>query len=553
MPNHRKERAVIYILTFVMGGCGVAYEYTLSKIGSDLMGNSVAQWAIIIGLMMFFMGIGSDVQKYIKDDLILDRFIVFEVIQGLIGGFGPVILFTVFGAYRDYFVLIQYLFVVAIGMIIGLEIPLLIRINARYTSDLKVNVGGILRMDYVGAFLGAVVWLFVLLKFLTLIQIGFVLGLLNILVAGMAFFYFRRFSKRKQVYGLLMVVALFSIGIGFINAPAWTFFAEQQLFMDRIIFSKTTRYQHIAITETTSKEIYCYINGNLQFSSVDEHIYHEFLVHPALNAAPRRQKVLVLGGGDGLAVREILKYKDVASITLVDIDPEMTEIARNNPHVSKLNQNSLANDRVSVLKNHALVETGTQEIVLSNRTKFNSDQSVPVATVHTVNLDAKQFLDQVAGVYDIIVIDFPDPNNLELSKLYSKSFYRKVHTKLAQYGIVVQQSTSPVHAKEAFLCIGRTMAAAGLAAVPYHHNVPTFGEWGWWIGGRDDAYTAARLRETLSRIEQPGVETRYLTGQLIEASLHFGRGGLETDNDDVNTVLNNTVFQYYNSAIEEMD
>ncbi len=549
----RKERLIVYLLTFVMGGCGIAYEYTLSKISSDLLGNSVAQWAIIIGLMMFFMGIGSDLQKYIRDENILDRFIVFEIVQGMLGAFGPIALFYIFGSYRDYYILVQYFLVVSIGLVIGLEIPLLMRINQRYTPDLKINLGGILRMDYIGAFVGAVFWLFVLLRFLSLIQVGFVLGLLNVLVSGITFFYFRRVSLRRVLYSSLIAFSLLLIVIGFANAPTWSRFAEQQLFLDRIIFSKTTRYQHIVITETDSGDIYCYINGNLQFSSVDEHIYHEFLVHPVMQLAPARRKVLVLGGGDGLAVRELLEYPDVESITLVDIDPEMTDIARDNPEISRLNKNSLKNDRLGILKNHALVETGTQEVTLEDQTRFNSGRREAVATVYTVNLDAKKFVEQISGVYDVIIIDFPDPNNIELAKLYSLGFYRKIYTKLSQYGVMVQQSTSPVHAKEAFLCIGRTMAEAGLAVVPFHHNVPTFGEWGWWVGGRDDAYSPSRIKRALESPAPIAAPTRYLSTDLLSASLVFGKGSFDTVNDDVNTILNNTVYKYYFDAVEAME
>jgi spermidine synthase len=286
---------------------------------------------------------------------------------------------------------------------------------------------------------------------------------------------------------------------------------------------------------------------------VDEHIYHEFIVHPAMAIAPSRRKVLVLGGGDGLAVREILKYPEVESITLVDIDPEMTDIARENPDISRLNQGSLKNDRLAVVENHALVEKGTEEVVLPDNMRFNSPRRKTVATVYTVNLDAKKFVEQISGVYDVIIIDFPDPNNIELGKLYSLGFYRKIFTKLSEYGIMIQQSTSPVHAREAFLCIGRTMDEAGLAVVPLHRNVPTFGEWGWWIGGRDSAYSPARIKRALADSGPIAVPTRYLDADVLRAGLVFGKGSFETVNDDVNTILNNSVYKYYYDAVEAMN
>lgn len=548
--SYNRERFLIYFLTFVMGACGIAYEYTLSKISSDLLGNSVQQWAIVIGLMMFFMGIGSDVQKYIKDRYVLDRFIVIELIQGLIGGFGPIVLFYIFGANRDYFKVLQYLFIISIGLIIGLEIPLLMRVNERYTRELRTNIGGILRSDYIGAFIGAVIWLFVLLEVFSPIQIGFVLGALNILVSGLIFVYFKRFSKSKSILIPLISVSFLALVIGFLMEPVWSYHSEQQLFLDRIIYSKTTKYQHIVITETRAGDIYCYINGHLQFSSIDEHIYHESLVHPAMQIAPKRSHVLVLGGGDGLAVREILKYPDVQSVTVVDIDPEMTRIAKDHALISKLNNGAFKNERVAVVDSNALVDAGTHEVFLRDRTKFKSDTTNPVATVYRVNIDAALFVEQIAGVYDVIVIDFPDPNNPELAKLYSRSFYHRVASKLARYGILVQQSTSPVHTKEAFLCVGRTMGSAGLSAVPFHDNVPTFGEWGWWIGGKSTDYTRETLREKLRDVKRIDVPTRYITGQLISTGLVFGKSQLESQDDDINTLMNNRIYTYYRRAIQ---
>jgi len=544
-----REPTLVYLLTFVMGACGIAYEYTLSKISSDLLGNSVQQWAVIIGLMMFFMGIGSDVQKHIPDRLILDRFVLLELVQGLIGGFGPIVLFVVFGAYRDYFKVLQYLFIITIGLIIGLEIPLLTRVNERYTSELRINIGGVLRADYIGAFAGAVVWIFVLLEHFSLVQIGFLLGALNILVSGLIFWHFQRQAARRMLWAPLLVLALAALAFGFAMAPEWSYHAEQRLYVDRIIFSRTTRYQHIVITRARSGDIYCYINGNLQFSSFDEHIYHEMLVHPAMQAAPRRNRVLVLGGGDGLAVREVLKYPDVESVTLVDIDPEMTRLARENPILSELNGDSLASERVGVVRSGAVVEGGTHPVYVRDRTRFKPEKQEPVATVYRVNIDAARFVEQVSGLYDVIILDFPDPNNLELAKLYSRSFYGLVASKLAPYGIFVQQSTSPIHSKEAFLCIGRTMRAGGLAAVPYHQNVPTFGEWGWWIGGLGGAYTREQIRISLRGIETVDADTRYLTPEIIASSLSFGKGMLDTGEAEVSTLLNSAVFHYYRRAV----
>ncbi|MCD6184192.1 MAG: polyamine aminopropyltransferase, partial [Deltaproteobacteria bacterium] len=539
-------RAAIYIITFLMGGCGIAYEYTFSKIASDLLGNSVQQWAVIIGLMMFCMGIGSDIQKHIKDRHIFDSFIFFEMILSLVGGFGPIFLLFVFGASRDHFALAQYGLSTITGLLIGLEIPVLARINERYTPQLRLNIGGILRMDYIGAFLGALLWIFFLTRFFTIIQTGFIIGIVNNIVAGTALFYFIKIASKKIILAILVIVSVAGLGYGFFNAPAWTACAEQRLFLDPIVYSKTTIYQHIVLTENFAGDIACYINGHLQFHSNDEYIYHELLVHPAMHAAQQRKRILVLGGGDGLAVREILKYKEVASITLVDIDPEMTNIATNNPYLSSLNKGSLKNAKVSIIKNRAIKSGKKIKVPIENRARPLLQEFAPGPEISIINMDAAQFIEQAPGLFDVIIIDFPDPNSLELSKLYSKGFYKKIYHKLSRNGIVVQQSSSPFFTKKAFICIGKTIKSANFSTVPIHDNVPSFGEWGWWLACKKDFMSENQLKHALQSIDSLSIETQYLTPPLIKASLFFGKNIYFNDADiKINTILNNVIYKYY--------
>ncbi len=542
-----KERGVVYLMTFIMGGCGIAYEYTFSKISSDLLGNSVVQWAVTIGLMMFFMGIGSDLQKHLSDRHLFDKFLVFEILLGMIGAFGPILLLYFFGVSRDHYVLVQYASITSVGFLIGLEIPILTRINEHFTTELKANIGGVLRMDYVGAFAGALVWVFVLPRFFTLVQMSFVLGLLNLLTAGVALYYFRSLVYRKKSLIAFISTAVMGLILGFSMAPTWTRYSEQKLYLNPIVFSATTRYQHIVLTRSHGGDLFCYINGHTQFSSFDEFIYHEFLVHPIMSIAPRHDRVLVLGGGDGLAVRELLKYPDVKSVTLVDLDPEMTRLARANPELSALNENSLQNAKVRFLENHALsaVPGKTEGVFSPDRTQLFESEYYPTVEVSIVNIDAAQFINQISGTFDVIVLDFPDPSNLELSKLYSKSFYQQLHSKLSRDGILVQQSTSPIYSKDAFLCIGRTMNAAGLSALPFHENVPVFGEWGWWMGCRKDSYLARDMRKKLENLDELSVPVRYLTTDLVRASLAFGKSSFKTQETEVNTIVNNVIFRYY--------
>jgi len=543
-----KESLVLYIAMFVMGACGLAYEYTLSKVASDLLGNSVRQWAIVIGIMMFFMGIGSDIQKYLSDRNLVDKFIFFEISLGVIGAFGPIALLYTYGAFQSHYILVQYFFISAIGLIIGLEIPLITRINEMYTSELRINLGGVLKMDYIGSLAGSMIWIFLLPRFFMLIESAFVLGIFNILVGGLALWYFNRLVAQRVALNLFLILSFVAVSAGYLNSHSWTSSSEQYLFRDRIVHSETTLYQHIVLTKSRADIISCYINGHLQFNSADEFIYHENLVHPAFSIAKGKKRILILGGGDGLALREVLKYGLVQEVVLCDIDPHMTEIASRNEYLTDINENSLRSHKVFVLKNHALLPSKSDTIEIENQNVLHTSTQPLKISINVINLDAAKFIEQFQGFFDIIIIDFPDPSSPDLAKLYAQHFYELLKSKLAKGGIFVQQSTSPVHAKEAFLCIGRTMQSAGLSVIPYHDNVPTFGEWGWWIGGRKQDYTSEELKRKLSEVQMLDVTTRYLTEKLINSSLHFGRDQLNSSSTDITTIANSKVFDFYLNA-----
>ncbi len=530
---------------FLMGGIGLAYEYTFSKISSDLLGNSARQWAITIAVMMLFMGIGADLQKYFKSENLVDKLVISEILLGLLGAFGPLTLLLVFGFNSDYFVLFQYFFICSVGLLIGFEIPLITRINERYSKDLQHNLAKILKMDYVGSLCGALAWIFVLPRFFTIIESAFVLGLVNIAVAIITLVCFR--AQVAYVWRLSAGILACSAGlvVALSSAEGWTVHAEQRLYRDRILLAETSTYQHLVLTRSQQSVVNCYLNGHIQFSSADEFIYHENLVHPAMAIAPRRANVLILGGGDGLAMRDVLRYVDVRAATLVDIDPMMTKLATVNPLFVALNEASLSEARVTSIESSAVTEDGAMALYAPYQKVGRWREDVKVADIQVMNIDAVKFVQQVPGTFDVIIIDFPDPNSLELASLYSQQFYEAVAKKLSADGIVALQSTSPYHAKEAFLCIGRTLKAAGISVVPYHDNVPSFGEWGWWIGGHDFVYGEERIKESLRGIEELEVDTRYISPQLIEASLIFGRDQLTASNDGVSTISSPKVFEYY--------
>lgn len=546
-----KESWVLYVAMFVMGACGLAYEYTLSKVAGDILGNSIRQWAIIIGVMMFFMGIGADMQKYLNDTYIVDFFILFEILIGLAGAFGPISYIYSYGHFPLQFVVIQFFFIILIGFIIGLEIPLITRINEKFITELKLNLAAVLKMDYIGSLAGALAWVLILPLYFEQVQGAFVLGILNICVAIFTFYFFRKMVVHKNSIIALLIVSSFAISYGFINSKEWRIYAEQYLYKDRIIFSETTRYQHIVLTQSRSKDIRCYINGHLQFNSADEFIYHENLVHPAFAIAPAHKNILILGGGDGLALREVLKYSAVQKVVLCDIDPKMTQLAKENNIFKTINNNSLADARLVTVYNNALRPADTTTIYSRNQNVYHDREEQQVALVELINIDAMQFAEQVSGIYDIIILDFPDPNMPDLAKLYSQQFYDLLYNKLSAYGIIVQQATSPYHSKEVFLCVGRTLSAAGFSAIPLKDNVPSFGEWGWWIAAKKDRYGAATLLKKLSSIKDLQVATQYLTPQVIAAGLVFAKDQLKTEERGVNTLANSLIYNYYLESWQE--
>ncbi|QQL45671.1 polyamine aminopropyltransferase [Sulfuriroseicoccus oceanibius] len=538
------------LLMFLLGGCGLAYEYTLSKIAADLLGNSVQQWATIIATMLFAMGVGAEWQKRIDQDQVSSRLVDSQMILALVGGFGPLLMVYSFSLLADYYILVQYGLALVVGTLIGFEIPLIMRLNEDEDPEMRVNLARVLKMDYIGALVGALVWTFLFVRYMSISQVSFALGLVTVgSTCLILWMYWKRVAKGGARLVQLAVVTALLI-TGFVFSKPWMVHAEQFLYRDRIVFSATTPYQHVVLTENAAGKIGCYINGHLQFREEDEFIYHENLVHPAMMLAPQRKRVLILGGGDGLAAREVLKYPEVEELLLVDIDPQMTDLAVDQPDLARMNGGVLKDARVVRVEAGGIEMGGEMDVkMVSRRDPGFRGEGHKVASVRVVNVDAASFLREAPGVYDVVIMDFPDPSSPDLAKLYSRPFYENLKSCLHEGSVIVQQSGSPYHAKEAFLCIGRTLAHSGYSVMPYHDNVPSFGEWGWWIGvaGTGNEETLKSAFAGLSRREIP-VDVAYLTPELIGASAAFGKGQLESENSDITSLTEGRVYDYYSRA-----
>ena len=539
------------VAILVMGGCGIAYEYTLSKVSSDLLGNSVRQWALVIAVMLFFMGVGAEVQRRVKDQALMSALVGSQILLALLGGFGPLLLILTFAWHPLNFGLVHYGLISTCGLLIGLEIPLITRLNEAYAPTVSKNLGTVLRMDYGGALIGGILWTFLLVPRFTISETSLLLGFLTLAGALGCLVIFRHKTPRFLALLVALIGSIAVLTFAFPRVNQWSNHAEQALYRDAVVHTVTSPYQHIVLTESRAGNLRCYINGHLQFSADDEYIYHELLVHPALLLAEKKQRVLVLGGGDGLAVREVLKHPSVEHVTLVDLDQLVTDLARTHPRLVSLNQNALTDSRVAI-QPIPPVPSGKKAPLPGNPAAARYAPNHQAPTIELVHQDAASWIRQAHGsAYDVILLDFPDPSSPGLAKLYGLSFYGQLQKLLTPGGVICQQATSPWHARPAFLCVGETMKAAGLAVLPLHANVPSFGDWGWWLAVPEKQQSSDQLRSTLEKLTSIPVPTRYLDPDTMRASLTFGPGRLAGAGSRITTLNDPAIYFYYLQSWQE--
>jgi spermidine synthase len=431
---------------FVVAACGLLYELAAGALASYLLGDSVLQFSTIIGTYLFAMGVGSWLSRYFERQLPA-HFLRIELLVALIGGALPATLFIANAYAPGAFRFLLYGMVLVVGTLVGLEIPLVMRILKRNVA-LKDLVSQVLTFDYLGALAVSLAFPLLLVPQLGLIRTGLLFGLMNALVALWAVWLFRWELRRLRAHVAACVMVLGLLLAALVGAEQITSFAEDKFYQDSIVFTAASPYQRIVVTNGKLGHR-LFLNGNLQFAERDEYRYHEALVHPAMAAHGAPKKVAVLGGGDGMAVREILKYPSVESVTLVELDPAMTRLFSENPTLMRLNGGALQSPKVRV-----------------------------------VNTDAFQWLQDGSDLFDVIVVDFPDPTNFAIGKLYTHSFYALLEQRLAASGYAVVQTTSPLVARHSFWTVVQTIESAGLRTAPYHAHVPSFGEWGFIIASR---------------------------------------------------------------------
>ncbi len=483
-----RDRFILIAAIFASGFCGMVAEYSVGTTVSYLIGNSIAAYTVSISVFMLAMGIGAVVSKQFKDGRELETFLFVEVALSLSAA-GSTIFITQAARLGLAWVATVAISIL-IGLLIGFEIPLLSRFNERRDIVLKDNLAMVFGADYIGSFVAGMSYSWLLLPMFGTVVTPVFSGAINLALAVvMGVMFLRGRGKRIVRIGLTgaagaaaCILVLLSM-----HGEEIAFDAESRLYKDPIVFVQQTTYQKIILTEM--KDRHClYLNGGTQFCSHDERRYHEMLVHPALWVKPNAQRVLVLGGGDGLAVRELLKYPGIAQIALVDLDPDMIETCRTHEIISELNEGALDDPRVI-----------------------------------TIADDAYVWLQSDTRLWDVIIVDLPDPRRVELAKLYSTEFYYTARNHLTDDGVMAVQSTSPIHAQEAFSTIWGTMLASDLSVVPYRINVPSFGDWGFNLAVRNGHLSEGELRTRLDQFEEQ-VPLDVLNQEAMQAATRFEKG-----------------------------
>lgn len=486
-PGARRRRTLVLAAVFVCAACGLVYELALDALGSYLLGNTITQASVVLALMVFAMGLGSLAAKPLTRHAAAS-FAVVELVLALVGGTSVLLLYAAFSWWSLYQPVLVVL-ALAIGLLIGAEIPLLMTLLQRIRrQEASSAVADLFAADYVGALVGGLTFPFVLLPWLGLLEGTLVVGAVNAVAGAAVTLWLFRSEVRRRVRALLglgLAAVLTALLVLAVTASAFEATARQRIFRDPVVVAERSDYQEIVVTRSLrGDDTRLFLNGDLQFSSLDEYRYHESLVHPAM--AGRHARVLVLGGGDGLAARELLRYDGVESVTLVDLDPAVVALARRDPTFRDLNDDAFADPRLTV-----------------------------------VNADAFGWLRANDEQFDVVVADMPDADDVPTAKLYSVETYGLVRRALAPGARVVVQAGSPYFAREAYWTTAASLRTAGLSPTAYHVDVPSFGDWGFFLATPGSA-PELRMADDAPR-------TRFVDDGVLAAAQVFpkDRGALE--------------------------
>ncbi len=510
---------LLYLTVVVISTCGLVYELVAGAVSTYLLGDSVTQLSTVVGVHLSAMGLGAWLSSYVTERP-AQTFVHCQLGAALVGGASAPVLYLTF-AETSHVRFVMYALVTVTGVLVGAQIPLLVRVLRRRVAFRDV-VPRVLALDYVGALVGSVAFALLVLPSLGVMRAGIAFGVFGAVAALWGTWALGTSVEPRPLRVRAGVVLAVMAGL-LVASSRVAQVADESLMLQPVMMTRQTPYQRIVMTQHKSG-FNLFLDGNLQFASSDEYRYHEALVHPAFAVAARRARVLVLGGGDGLAVREILRHPEVSEVTLVDLDPGMTSLSRDTPVMRDLNRGSLSDPRVTVVNDDAMVW------VAATSGGVQSDAPASGAAAS----EGRPPSSQTDGTYDVVIVDFPDPNNFALGKLYTVRFYKLLRRRLAEGAAVVVQSTSPLVARQSFWCVVRSMEEAGFFVRPYHAFVPSFGEWG---------FALARLGSFEVPREAPG-ELRWLTSAILPSLFEMPPDMARVDVEP-NRLNNQALVRYY--------
>lgn len=489
-----RKKILFSLSVFIAGLCSIVYELLISTAATYFLGDGVKQFSMIIGVYLFSMGIGAFFSRFFKDKSLF-FFIQIEYVLGFIGGISVPLIYYLFVHVSPAILQVACLAIVFfIGILTGMEVPLL---TFTKDEDFKNNLSHVLSLDYIGGLVATLIFPFLLLPFVGLFYSSLIFGILNILLGILLnVIYFRKFTKY-----LLSGVALIVVLIALVwNAgkllKAW----DDEIYKNPIVYNEQTSYQKIVLTKRKD-DVRLYLNRVIQFSSSDEHRYHESLVHIPLTFHPDPKKVLILGGGENLASREVLKHPTVERIDVVDIDSTMFYLAKHNPYLVEINKKAALDPRV-----------------------------------HLIAEDAFSFLARSTIKYDVIISDLPDPQNEAVARLYSKQFFLMVKRSLDNAGVFVTQSGEIYFSNTVFSCINTTLKEVFDYVKPYHTYIPSFGDWGFVL-------TSMHELSPHSEKSLPP-DLHYLTMPQLDFSFTLPKD-IRLKKTKVNTLDNPIILNYY--------
>ena len=447
---------LLLLTAAISSAVGLVLELLLVTQASYLVGDATLATGVVVGTFLAAMGLGAWLSQFLATGpaplrLLLQALLLVELLLSPICLLGPLGLFAIFAADGPIWLAVVVL-TLLVGGLGGMELPLVTRL-LETQAQLRTALARALALDYLGSLVGALAFPLVLLPWLGLLPTAAVLAVVPVLCSALLCWCFP--LLRRWRWPVSAVVPLVWLA-GVLVAPLGDRI-EDSLYEDPVVGRQQSRHQRIVLTRRRD-DLRLYLDGNLQFSSLDEYRYHEALVHPAMARHGHPERVLLLGAGDGMAVREILRWPSVRRLDLVELDPAMLQLAQRHPFLRRLNQDSLNDPRV-----------------------------------HLHLGDAFSLVRDMDGSYDVVIADFPDPSTAALARLYSVGFYGRLLQRLAPDGQLVTQASTPFFTPKVLASIQASLEQLPLQTHPYSVTVPSFGPWAFVLAdrpGRERSFAA---------------------------------------------------------------